>query len=138
VLFLGGVGTNRALLRDFLDGRSVGEVPHSEKIRALAISADARKLAVSGDRAVVVWDLQKRARTLTKDRAGFLGLAFDPSGTKLAAATHRSIEIIDSQSGAAVTSFAFSEKGPDPDWRLPGDETPASKPPDGIELYITT
>jgi WD40 repeat protein len=137
VLFLGGVGTNRAMLRDFLDGRSVGEVPHSEKIRALAISADARKLAVSGDRAVVVWDLQKKARTLTKDRAGFLGLAFDPSGAKLAGATHRSIEIIDSQSGATVTSFAFSEKGPDPGWRLPGDETPAGNPPDGIELAFS-
>jgi WD40 repeat protein len=86
---------------------------------------------------VVVWDLQKRARTLTKDRAGFLGLAFDPSGAKLAGATHRSLEIIDSQRGAAVTSFAFSEKGPDPGWRLPGDEAPVSNPPDGIELTFS-
>jgi WD40 repeat protein len=92
--------------------------------RALAFSADGKRLAAVGGRATMkVWDATtgKELRTLTEPEQGVTGLALSPDGRLLAGAAGKAVMLWDAETGearatlpghaAAVTALGFSADG---------------------------
>lgn len=116
-LLVGNKGENTLSFIDLATGRELGRAATGRMPHEIAISPDGRQAAVVsyGERAIDIFDVGTRAKLRTIDLSpneGPHGIAWLPDGRILATTERsRSLAIVDTGNGDAVTAIATGQEG---------------------------
>jgi YVTN family beta-propeller protein len=116
-LLIGNKGEDSLSFVSLADGRELGRVPTGADPHEIALSPDGRQAAVVsyGGRSIDIFDVATRAKVRTIDLApneGPHGLVWLADGRLIATTERsRSVAIVDTRRGDAVTSVATGQQG---------------------------
>jgi WD40 repeat protein len=99
--------TTTVIVFEIADGREVGRLPPSDDVKAVALNADGRLVAVSTDKTLGVFQVATATSvSMAAQKGGHTLLSFSPNSTQIAAAAAKSVQVFDVGSGAEVSRIS--------------------------------